>query len=237
MARAPAPEPIGHGRDQWLGDALVPKIGADRQRAEEPDAAPVGGEVDAGERAGFIVGGEGGGVLAAEPAIDVIEIGPEIVEICDAHKGAEGAPHDALRMRQIALLERTYGHHCCYSIEIPLRVAERGRARCRMCVRYLERIDTPCRFATLDMRDRIVHAFGLGLYRFCLSFVYFNRQGARTPSSFRYRRCAVPVEARTHKTVGVGFRGQGNAALPVLTRRFIFLVALMAPARSDRKSS
>src|SRR5947208_14872222 len=110
MARAPMRELVRHRCDQGLGDVLVPQIGPDRERAEKADAAPVGGEVDAGERA-VVVGREGDGVLAAEAAIDVIEIGPEIVEIGDAEEGTEGAPHDALPLWQVALFKWTNVEH------------------------------------------------------------------------------------------------------------------------------
>ena len=110
MARAPQRELIRHRRDQRLGDALVPQIRADREWAEKADTAPVGGEIDAGECA-VVVGGEGGGVLASEAAIDVVKIGPEIIEVGDAQEGTEGAPHDALPLRQVALLKWTNVEH------------------------------------------------------------------------------------------------------------------------------
>src|SRR5439155_24924028 len=51
MADAPALENVAGGGDQALTDTRVPQIGPRRQRPEKPDAAPIGREIRAGERA------------------------------------------------------------------------------------------------------------------------------------------------------------------------------------------
>ena len=81
------------------------RSGRGRYRTEEPDAPPAGCEVDAGQRA-VGVGGEGNGMLCSEPSVNVVEVGPEGVEIRRAEERAERTPDDALGFRQVMLRER-----------------------------------------------------------------------------------------------------------------------------------
>ena len=81
-------------------------IGADRQRPEEPDAAPLGDEIGPDELA-VDLRDETGDVLSREPAIDIVEVGPEILRVGRTEKGAEGGAEDTPGCRQIALGKRS----------------------------------------------------------------------------------------------------------------------------------
>ena len=84
-------------------------IGTDRDRPEEPDAAPPGGEIGADQRTVFL-GRKRSDVLGAEAAVDVIAIGPEILWVGGTEKRAEGGAEDAPGCRQIAPGQRSnYG--------------------------------------------------------------------------------------------------------------------------------
>jgi hypothetical protein len=84
-------------------------IGTDRDRPEEPDATPSGGEVGADQSTVFLRR-ERSHVLGAEAAVDVIAIGPEILRVGGAKKRAKGGAEDAPGRRQIVLGQRSnYG--------------------------------------------------------------------------------------------------------------------------------
>ena len=93
---------IGAAERTWRGRP----IGADRDRAEEPDAPPPGHEIGTDQLAVYLRR-EAGDVLGREPAIDIVEVGPEILRIGCAEKRPEGGAEDAPSSRQIALGQRS----------------------------------------------------------------------------------------------------------------------------------
>ena len=97
------------GLDQILPGPAPLMIGTDRDRPEEPDAAPPGGEIGADQRTVFLRR-ERSDVLGAEAAVDVIAIGPEILRVGGTEERAEGGAEDAPGCRQIVLGQRSnYG--------------------------------------------------------------------------------------------------------------------------------
>src|SRR5262249_27785948 len=134
MADAPALELLAGRGDEALADAAVPEIRADRQRPENPDAAPTDREVRSRQRA-VLLGGEGGDVIGAKAAVDVIPIGPEILQVGRADKGAEGQRYDSLRFRQIGVGEWANDSHArlltTHKCPRMLPPGDRGRQRHR----------------------------------------------------------------------------------------------------------
>jgi hypothetical protein len=109
MAGAPGVELRADGLDQAFPDPLRLAIGADRDRAEEPDAAPPGDEIGPDQFAVDLCG-ETGDVLSREPAIDIVEVDPEILRVGRTEKRAEGGAENAPGCRQIAPGQRSnYG--------------------------------------------------------------------------------------------------------------------------------
>ena len=101
---------IAGGGDEALPDAGIPQIGPGRQRSEESDAAPARREIRSDKRALVIFRGESRQVLGPEPAIDIVEVAPELLR-SGAVKSAKGNPDDPLCLGQIGLGERANNGH------------------------------------------------------------------------------------------------------------------------------
>src|SRR6516162_11375833 len=111
MAHTPSIQLIASRGDKPLPDAAVPQIGPGRQRPAKADAAPARREIRSDERTLVVLRGEGGSVFGLEPAMDIVEVAPELLRVRRAEKGPKGNPHDALRFRQIGLSERANDRH------------------------------------------------------------------------------------------------------------------------------
>lgn len=97
------------GLDQVFSDPLRLAIRADRDRPEEPDAAPLSGKIGPDQFAVHLRG-KTGDVFSREPAVDIVEVGPEIFRVGSAEKRAEGGAEDAPGCRQIVIGQRSnYG--------------------------------------------------------------------------------------------------------------------------------
>src|SRR5882724_3234128 len=94
------------GLDQSFPDPLRLSVGADSDRAEEPDTSPPCREIGPDQ---FTVHlrGKAGDVLGREPAIDIVQVGPEILRVGCAEKRAKGGAKDAPGRRQIVLGQRS----------------------------------------------------------------------------------------------------------------------------------
>ena len=70
-------------------------------------------------------------MFGSELAVDVVEVGPEIVEIGRAEKRAEGAAYDALGLRQVLVRKRSYvvRHLLLPFFGTQTRLARSARAR------------------------------------------------------------------------------------------------------------
>ncbi len=109
MAGAPGVELRGDGLDQAFPDPLRLSVGTDRERPEKSDTTPPGDEIGSDQLAVHLRG-ETGDVLGREPAIDIVEIGPEILRVGRTEKRTEGGAEDMPGCRQIALGQRSnYG--------------------------------------------------------------------------------------------------------------------------------
>ena len=95
MADAPCVKASGGGLDEALADSVRLPVGADRDRPEEPDAAPTGRKTAANQ---FTVElrTEAGDVLGPEAPKDIIAVGPEILGI----GRTQNVPKELQRMRR-----------------------------------------------------------------------------------------------------------------------------------------
>ena len=103
---APSIELRADGLDEVFPDPLRLSFGAYRDRAEEPDASPLGHEIGPDQLA-VDLRGEAGDVLSREPAVDIVEVGPEILRVGRTEKRAKGGAKDAPGCRQVALGQRS----------------------------------------------------------------------------------------------------------------------------------
>ena len=111
MAHTPRIQLIAGRPDEALSDAALPYIGPCRQRPEKADAAPARREIRSDKHALVVFGSERGSVLGSKPAIDIVEVAPELLRVRYAEKGAEGDPNDALRLGQVGLGKRANDGH------------------------------------------------------------------------------------------------------------------------------
>jgi hypothetical protein len=96
------------------GNAAVPRIHPDGERADESVATPSGGEVRAENLAGPF-GRKGPGRLAPEPRADVLCIAEDLQRVRRAEKGAESDPHHLIGLVHVLWLQRSYSNvlGCC----------------------------------------------------------------------------------------------------------------------------
>src|SRR5690348_11936667 len=73
---------------------------------KNPTLPPVGDEIRP-DQLPVQLRGETGDVLSREPAIDIVEVGPEILRVGRTEKRAEGGAEDAPGCRQIAPRQRS----------------------------------------------------------------------------------------------------------------------------------
>ena len=111
MPGTPLLEKSHRGLEQPLGDTLLPEIGANRQRPEEPHAAPVGGEVGADEYA-VQLGGQRGARIRPPARPNEVGVARKAHRIRHPDESPEGEPKNPIRLRQVALphLANDQGH-------------------------------------------------------------------------------------------------------------------------------
>ena len=100
----PGREQVEGGLEQARGDAAVPAVGGDGQRAEAADAAPARGEVGADDVA-VDEGGERGRRVGPPPRPHEVAVGHEAGGVGGAEERAERPLHDAGGGGQVRLSE------------------------------------------------------------------------------------------------------------------------------------
>ena len=93
MADAPSIKSVADRTDERLADTAVPQIGMHRQGTEKLNAAPPCREVGADHLA-VEFGSEARDMLGAEPAVNIITVGPECRRIGRTKARSESAAAD-----------------------------------------------------------------------------------------------------------------------------------------------
>src|SRR5260370_25010349 len=109
VARLPGREKF-HGRvEQALSDGPIPVLGPAGQRTEEPDAAPVGGEVRP-DQAAIELCGQRGPRIRSPPGADIIGVAEKSFRVRSSEEGAERYPKDPVTLIQVPVAEGTDVH-------------------------------------------------------------------------------------------------------------------------------
>ena len=139
MRDAPRVELVAHRVHQRLADALPLPVRAHRDRPEEADAAPARREVRADQLA-VQLRAEARDVLGAEPAVDIVAIGPEVVGIRRAEERSKGLAADAPGFRQIG-----FGQCPDHRTHFPSLSRQPRRAQCSASTRLANSTRSPPR--------------------------------------------------------------------------------------------